>query len=140
MNLELTREQLMTILECVHIASHVREADEVKETEDILLACVKESGLDGLVMEEENGLVLNNLVSRALHDEIDRYEEDVFWSALSDEMASRDLRFVKSEEEIATLSKVEYEQIVDGQAGRYDAEFAEHGVDHLTLAHPLPVA
>lgn len=140
MNLELTREQLMTLLESVHIASHVREADEVKEVEDILLACAKAAGLDGLVMEEDDGLVLNNLVSRALHDEIDRYEEDVFWSALADEMASRDLRFVKSEEEIAALPKSEYEQIVDGQAGRYDAEFAEHGVDHLTLAHPLPVA
>jgi hypothetical protein len=140
MNLELSREQLMTLLECVHIASHVRESDEVSEVEDILLKCAQESGLEGLVMSEKDGLVLNNLIVRALHEEIDEYEEEVLWASLADELAARDLRFLKTEEEISALSDDEYERIVEGQTRRYEAEFAEHGADHLTLAHQLPIA
>jgi hypothetical protein len=59
---------------------------------------------------------------------------------LADELAERDLSFVKTENEINALTDAEYDDIIDSQARRYEAEFAEHGVDHLTLAHPLPLA
>jgi hypothetical protein len=91
-------------------------------------------------MEEKDGLVLNNLIVRALHEEIDEYEDEVLWSSLADELAARDLRFLKTEEEINALSESEYDLVVDGQTRRYQAEFAEHGADHLTLAHHLPIA
>jgi len=140
MDLSLSREQLMTMIECAHIASHVRESGEVEEVESILMKCAEEAGMDGLVVREEKGLALNRLIVKAIHDEIDAYEEDVFWSMLAEELAERDLRLVRSEDEITALKAEEYDAIIEGQARRYDAEFSLHGSDHLSLAHELPVA
>jgi len=140
MNLDLSREQFITLLESVHLASHVRGAFETDELEDILLKCGMDAGLDGIVMEDKDGLMLNNLILRALHEDIDAYDDETFQTTLADELAARDLGFVKSQEEIDALTEDEYDAIIDSQALRYEAEFAEHGVDHLTLAHPLPLA
>jgi hypothetical protein len=140
MNIELTREQLMTLIECAHFASHIRDSNEVAEIENLLLGCAEKDGLDGLVMREEKGLALNRLIIKSLHDEIDIYESDVFWSSLAEELAERDLRIVRSEEEISALSDEQFDAIIEGQACRYDAEFAAHGSTHLSLAHELPVA
>lgn len=137
MNLELTREQFITLVECLHLAGHVRGDEVVEELETILLKAGFDNGLDGMIMQEEEKLVLNNLLMRALHKEMDDYEDDMFQSKLADELADRDLRFMKSEEEIEKLTDLEYDGIIDAQAMRYEAEFAAHGVDHLTLAHPL---
>jgi len=139
MNLELNREQFIALLESVHLAGHVRGAAEIDELEDILLKCGLESGLDGMIMEENGDLTLNNLILRALHEEIDAYDDETFQATLADELAARDLGFVKSQEEIDALTEEEYDAIIDSQAQRYEAEFAAHGVDHLTLAHPLPL-
>lgn len=139
MNLELTREQFITLLESVHLAGHVRGAAEIDELEEILLKCGIASGLDGMIMEEKGELTLNNLILRALHEEIDVYDDETFQTTLADELAARDLGFVKSQEEIDALTEEEYDLIIDSQAQRYEAEFAAHGVDHLTLAHPLPL-
>jgi hypothetical protein len=140
MNLELTREQFITLLESVHLASHVRGDQDTDELEDILLKCGIKAGLDGLIMEEKGRFALNNLILRALHEEMDEYDEENFQMMLADELAERDLSFVKTENEINALTDAEYDDIIDSQARRYEAEFAEHGVDHLTLAHPLPLA
>jgi len=140
MNLELTREQFITLLEAVHLAGHIRGAYETDELEDVLLKCGLDAGLDGIVMEEKGGLILNNLILRALHEEIDVYDDETFQATLADELAARDLGFVKTQEEIDALTEEEYDEIIDSQARRYEMEFAEHGVDHLTLAHPLPLA
>jgi len=140
MNLNLSREQFITLLESVHLAGHVRDDAELDELEDILLKCGMDSGLDGIVMKEKNGLMLNNLILRALHEDLKEYDEETFQNTLADELAARDLEFVKSQEEIDALTDEEYDEIIDSQALRYEAEFAEHGVDHLTLAHPLPLA
>jgi hypothetical protein len=140
MNLELTREQFITLLEAVHLAGHVRGAFETDELEDLLLKCGMDAGLDGIVMEDKDGLMLNNLILRALHEEIDAYDDETFQATLADELAARDLGFVKTQEEIDALTEEEYDAIIDSQARRYEMEFAEHGVDHLTLAHPLPLA
>jgi hypothetical protein len=140
MKLDLTREQVITLLESVHLAGHVRGDMNTDELEDILLKCGMEAGLDGIVMEEKGKLMLNNLILRALHEEIEEYDDENFEMILANELAERDLNFVKSEEEIDALTDAEYDEIIDSQARRYEMEFAEHGVDHLTLAHPLPLA
>jgi hypothetical protein len=140
MNLELNREQFITLLESVHLAGHIKGAPELNELEDILLKCGLDAGLDGIVMEENGKLILNNLILRALHEDIDEYDDEAFRTTLADELAARDLSFVKTEEEIEALTDLEYDTIIDSQASRYEAEFAAHGVDHLTLAHPLPLA
>lgn len=140
MNLELTRDQFLTVIECLHLASHVRSGEDMEELEAILLKAGYDAGLDGSIMNDDGKLVLNNLLLRALHKEMDEYEDGIFESTLADELADRDLRFMKTEEEIVALSDKEYDEIIDGQALRYQAEFAEHGVDHLTLAHPLPLS
>jgi hypothetical protein len=140
MNLNLSREQFITLLESVHLAGHVRGAVELDELEDVLLKCGMETGLDGIVMEEKGKLMLNNLILRALHEDIEEYDDETFQATLADELAARDLSFVKTAEEIESLTDDEYDEIIDSQALRYEAEFAEHGVDHLTLAHPLPLA
>ena len=140
MNLDLSREQFITLLESVHLANHVRGAFETEELEDILLKCGMDAGLDGIVMEDKDGLMLNNLILRALHEDLMEYDKETFQMTLADELAARDLEFVKSEEEIDAMSEDEYDDVIDSQARRYEMEFAEHGVDHLTLVHPLPLA
>ena len=140
MNLDLSREQFITLLEAVHLASHVRSAFETDELEDFLLKCGMDAGLDGIVMEDKDGLMLNNLILRALHEDLMEYDEETFQVTLADELAARDLEFVKSQEEIDAMSEDEYDDVIDSQARRYEMEFAEHGVDHLTLVHPLPLA
>lgn len=140
MNLKLTREQFLTLVECLHLAAHIRADEEVDELEAMLLKTGFDAGLDGMIMKDDEKLVLNNLLLRALHKEMDDYEDGIFQTTLADELADRDLRFMKSEEEIEKLTDLEYDAIIDAQALRYETEFAEHGVDHITLAHPLPLS
>lgn len=140
MNLDLTREQYLTLLECAHLAGHIRNDGSIGELEEKLMDAGLAAGLDGMIMVEDGKPVLNNLILRSLHKEVDAYEDDVLHTLLADELADRDLRFMKTDEEIASLSDEEYDGIIESQARRYEAEFSDHGVDHLTLAHPLPLA
>jgi hypothetical protein len=140
MNLDLTREQYLTLIECLHLASHIRSDGSIGELEEKMMSIGLSAGLDGMIMDENGKLVLNNLIMRSLHKEVDAYEDDILRSLLADELADRDLRFMKTDEEIGALTDEQYDGIIDSQARRYEAEFAEHGMDHLTLAHELPVA
>jgi len=140
MKLSLSPEQLITLIECSHIATHIRDSEAVFDVERALMECAEEAGMDGLVVREEKGLVLNRLIMKSLHDEIDAYEDDIFWSSLAEELAQRDLHLIRSEEDLETLTDEQYDAIIEGQARRYDVEFSEHGSEHLSLAHELPVA
>lgn len=140
MTLEFSREQLLTLLESLHFAVHLRGDRDTFELEGDLLKRAYEAGFTDVVSRSKNIYVLGNLFSSTVHDEIDDLEDDILWSALADELAARDLHFMKSQEEIDALTDEEYDRIIESQAERYEAEFAEHGADHLTLAHPLPLS
>lgn len=140
MNVELNQGQFLNLIEALHISTHLRGDAETENLEQQMLRWAYESGMNEIVMRTDEGYALGSVYAKALHDEVHRYEDTVLWSGLAEELAVRDLSFVKSEEEIDQLADDEYDAIIGSQAGRYASELALHGVDHLTLAHQLPIA
>jgi hypothetical protein len=140
MNIELTREQFITLIECLHLGSHIRDDRETLELEQSLLKQASNDGFDNAVAATIDGYTLGPLLANGLHDEIDKYDDRAFWSSLAGELADKDLRLAKGEEAVKALSDEEYRLIHDDLADRYLDEFEAHGIDHVSLAHPLPLA
>jgi len=120
----------------VHLAGHVRGAFETDELEDLLLKCGMDAGLDGIVMEDKDGLMLNNLILRALHEEIDAYDDETFQATLADELAARDLGFVKTQEEIDALHR---RRIRRRSSTRKPAVMKWNSPNTASTTSPLPI-
>ena len=136
MDLSLTNDQLITLLEAVHATAHVCPSPEIEELEDELLKAAVANGLEGIVFEGDR-LMLGNIITKPLHDRINEYEEATFWHALAEEMADKDLRAKLGDTEVSMLTDDQYFDKTAKMVAEYDEEFKEHGTDRLTLDYRL---
>jgi hypothetical protein len=132
MNISLTNEQLITLLEAVHIAAHVTPSPDIEELEDELLKAAVAANLEGIVFDSDR-LTLGNIFTKPLHDRLSRFEETVFWQTLSEEMADKDLCEKLGKEAVEALTDEEYFDKIENAVAEYDEEFKKHGTDRLTL-------
>jgi hypothetical protein len=136
MNLNLSNEQLLTLLEAVHAAAHVCPSSDIEQLESDLLQTAVAQGVPGIVFDEDR-LMLGNIFTKPLHDRLNEYEELVFWRSLSEEMADKDLCNGLGEEAVAALTEEEYFEKSEPLIAEYDAEFKQHGTDRLILDYRL---
>jgi|GEM_PF-4665432 len=137
MDVGLNREQFIKLLMCVHAASHFMDDDETRELEDRLLEIAAEQGLQHVVSEEKGERSLAPLLSKPLHEDIQKAEDEVFWSSLADEMGEKDMRIAYNSTELEAMDDREYDRTLETFSRYYDTEFEAHGSDHLNLDHPL---
>jgi hypothetical protein len=136
MNIQLSNEQLLTLLEAVHAAGHVLPSPEMEELENELLKTAVAEGVPGIIFDEDR-LTLGNVFTKPLHDRLNEYEELVFWRSLAEEMADKDLCNDLGEEAVAALTDEEYFNKAAQLIAEYDAEFKQHGTDRLVLDYRM---
>jgi hypothetical protein len=83
--------------------------------------------------------MLADAFTEEVHKELDEYENDAFWSIMAEEMGERDMRRAYREAEMEAMSDPEYQEALDEFTSFYGDEFNVHGVEHMSIDHPLTV-
>ncbi|EKJ85165.1 hypothetical protein [Leptospira meyeri] len=139
MNLELNPQETkhllnaLAVFEWVSNSPHEETDPSVDEfIQSILkkLSATKESPI-----VSENGLytISEEYFQEVFESYIEPYNDDIFWTDLSTELAQRDLELKVSAKDLEALSPEDYETKVAKEAEKYDTEFEKNGVDNLFL-------
>jgi len=147
MNVEITKEEYIDILELLHIASwvlvaHKTEDDPRTRKYDRILqkfyALAKEAGAGELV---ENDREAGKYRPSSSFEEssqsrefIHEFEDDTFWDELLDRFTERDLeRQVGGQENLRILSPEDRALFETPIRDRYAQELTENGIDRLEI-------
>ncbi|MDF3821106.1 hypothetical protein P3G55_14445 [Leptospira sp. 96542] len=140
MNLNLNESEVKHLLQALSIYEWVsnsphEEADSaVEEFCQSVLKKLQTLGVKEPITSDDGVLTVDETFFQEVFESyIEPYNDDVFWSDLSTELAQRDLEEKHSPKELEALSPDEYEAKVTKIAETYDKEFETNGVDKLFL-------
>ena len=150
MKINFTNKEYRLLLDMVEIAEWVLNShrtdpsDEIKKYSEIyqkVLSYAKEMGFENLITYDKN---LGGYYATFEYEEsehmryIEQFEDDVFWDALPNRLAMRDLvkqvgekRYMEMEFEERAIKLVELESI-------YYKELNENGIDNLRFENLSP--
>ena len=150
MKINFTNKEYRLLLDMVEIAEWVLNShrtdpsDEIKKYSEIyqkVLSYAKEMGFENLITQDKN---LDGYYATFEYEEsehmkyIEQFEDDVFWEALPNRLAMRDLvkqvgekRYMEMEFEERAIKLVELESI-------YYKELNENGIDNLRFENLSP--
>ena len=142
MKIELTREQLESLVKLVYLgnvmANSWRTKDAIKEFDDVeslVLAAAEKNDLEDYVDldPEEKKRVPSEELEEEMAEAVDFYDDNTFWDQLIFRMADRDFSRKYGEDaldELATEKGIEREKpLLD----KYEKEFNEHGLDRVEI-------
>ncbi|TGL99763.1 hypothetical protein [Leptospira jelokensis] len=140
MNLDLTAQETKQLLDALTVFEWVSNSphEESDPSIDSFLQSILKKlskGMENNPISEENGMftVAEEYFQEVFESYIEPYNDDVFWTELTTELAQRDLELSISEKELEAMSQEAYERKVAKEAEKYDAEFEKNGVDRLFL-------
>ncbi|TGL72427.1 hypothetical protein [Leptospira jelokensis] len=140
MNLDLTAQETKQLLDALTVFEWVSNSphEESDPSIDSFLQSILKKlskGMENNPISEENGMftVAEEYFQEVFESYIEPYNDDVFWTELTTELAQRDLELSISEKELEAMSQEAYETKVAKEAEKYDAEFEKNGVDRLFL-------
>ncbi|EOQ90627.1 hypothetical protein LEP1GSC202_3740 [Leptospira yanagawae serovar Saopaulo str. Sao Paulo = ATCC 700523] len=140
MNLDLTPQETKQLLDALTVFEWVSNSPHEESDPSIdnfLQSLLKKlsNGMENNPISEENGMytVAEEYFQEVFESYIEPYNDDVFWTELTTELAQRDLELSMSEKELEAMSPEAYETKVAKEAEKYDAEFEKNGVDRLFL-------
>ncbi|MCW7470462.1 hypothetical protein [Leptospira kanakyensis] len=139
MNLDLNPQETkhllnaLAVFEWVSNSPHEETDPSVDEFIQSILKKLSTSPESPIV--SENGLytISEEYFQEVFESYIEPYNDDIFWTDLSTELAQRDLEQKVSVKDLEALSPEDYEVKVAKEAEKYDAEFEKNGVDNLYL-------
>ncbi|MCW7492800.1 hypothetical protein ND861_07295 [Leptospira sp. 2 VSF19] len=139
MNLELNPQETKHLLNALAVFEWVSNSPH-EETDPSVDEFIQ-SILKKLSVEKESPIVSENglyTISEEYFQEVfesylEPYNDDIFWTDLSTELAQRDLELKVSAKDLEALSPEDYETKVAKEAEKYDTEFEKNGVDNLFL-------
>ncbi|MFN0129407.1 MAG: hypothetical protein ACKV19_22305 [Verrucomicrobiales bacterium] len=148
MTLELSSEEIRSLMHMVSLALYVAEANQDKEYSEELHAMqvaadkVFEAGWrDGHRDIAEFDPTRGQYMLREEYEtdsvyakSIQEFEDDFFWGELASALADRDLRLKGGQ----SLDPVELSERLRDLEDHYLDHFTDHGVDHLRLINPTP--
>ncbi|MBM9592828.1 hypothetical protein JWG41_20520 [Leptospira sp. 201903075] len=140
MNLDLNPQETkhllnaLAVFEWVSNSPHEETDPSVDEFIQSLLKKLSAGGEKGPI-DSENGLytISEEYFQEVFESYIEPYNDDIFWTDLSTELAQRDLEQKVSAKDLEALAPEDYEAKVAKEAEKYDAEFEKNGVDNLFL-------
>lgn len=140
MNIELSKEEYLTLLQLVNygklvVLTNEEEFEKVADLEQKLYQVAQEQDAAEFVQPDEDGedLELSDAYVDEVEDNVEAYEEEIFWENLVLKMVSRDIQesdIVLDEENIDVDEYLAKTQPI---AEKYQNEFAERGVANLRL-------
>ena len=142
MQITLTQEQYAKLLELTYLGNWVvnsyrgeERLEDYDRTAEHVLSFAPSAGLqDRVEFDEFEG---RYFPSRKLDDElkplVDEYDDDVFWNALIERLAERDLVRAQGEETVDKMDWDEYNRNIETYIKKYEKEIDESGVEHLEI-------
>ena len=143
MKINYTKKEYRLLLDMVEMAEWVLNAhktnpsDEIKKFSEIyqkILSYAKDMGFENLIVYDKD---LEGYFATAEYEEsehmryIEEFEDDVFWDALPNRLAVRDLVKQVGEKKYEEMEFVERAtKLVELESVYYD-ELEEHGIDNL---------
>lgn len=144
MKLELSRNEMETLLELAYLGEYMTNADHPDDHDDRfdavlqkLYAIADEQGLGYLVANDEESGELG--ASDALLAKIDstdvigHYDEHTFWDELAIRLAERDLQEEMGKDAWEALRPSEQIAKSEERAAAYDEEFEKNNLDRLRI-------
>lgn len=143
-NIELTREQFVTLLELVTLGElAVNSRREENEIDDKYIQLLQHtfSYASGLKLDDiiEFDKMNNYYRPTERFDEevilplIDEYDDATFWDELQLRLAQRDMLDKHGYDKLMAASEVERLRIEDSFIEKYSKEFAENGLNNLSV-------
>lgn len=142
MKINLTKKEYVTLLEMIQVASWMINAHDegppkqpYDALEEKILSHAKDFGCGELVQFDQN--LGAHFTTRAFEERvmpfIDEYDDDTFWTELTERLMERDMVRDLGEERYQALSGEERLVKERPYENKYDQEFAEHGLERLEV-------
>ena len=144
MKIHFTKKEYRALVDMLCIADWMLNSRSIGESDfpqhealrKRLFALSEEMGVDDIIekSQEFDDYFETQAYDQYLHNEmINPYEDNVFWDALSDRLARRDLVREKGEEAVVKMDGLERAQLLSEKAEQYENEFTEYGLENLKL-------
>jgi len=147
MKLELTLEQLQTLVHCVHWGTWVANAtklaeDRVAEVDalrQLVYRAAHQQGMASVIeFDQDNELyLLEEAYEETLQTTVDEYDEEIAWDFLATELARRDWVQKNPGKARKTDSAASQEQVsgILREKERWEKEWEDWGVERLRVVH-----
>ncbi len=143
MKIELTRDQLASLVKLVYLGSWMANswrteeelAEDLVEVENIVLTAAARNGFREYVeVDEEEGKVFPSAeLDEKMDETIDKYNDHMFWDEIIIRMAERDFVRKHGEDALDDLDTEEGQQKERPLIEKYEKEFYENGLDRLEI-------
>lgn len=140
MNIQIDENEVKHLLSALSIYEWVANSPHEESDSSIdsfcqsILKKLSEAGVKDPV-QSENGIhtVSEEFFQDLFDSYIEPYNDNVFWTDLSSELAQRDLELEYSPKEIKALKPEDVEHRLNRTMDEYDEEFEKNGVDRLFI-------
>lgn len=149
MEINLTREQYLNLLELSYIANNVfgvlgdiipearykRKSEEMDKLEDYLLKYAGEFGCSDLVEDFHGKTLLKDEIYERMQETMDEYDDFTFWNNLEVRMGKRDFGRTITKEEEREMEKNGgwYPDRINELYDKYAKELEEYGIERLEI-------
>lgn len=140
MNIQITENEVkhllnaLSIYEWVTNSPHEESDPGVDEFCQSLLQKLSTAGVKEPIQKEDGNFTVSEPFFQELFESyIEPYNDNVFWTDLSSELAQRDLELEYSPKEVQGLKPEDVEKRLNRAMQEYDEEFEKNGVDRLFL-------
>jgi len=148
MTLELSSDEIRSLMHMVSLALYVTEANQDQDCSEeldamqvvadkVFAAGWQEGHRDIAEFDAASGqyMLRDEYVAESVYAKsIQEFEDDFFWTELAGSLAERDLKLKGG----ATMDPVELNERRQDLEDHYLDHFTDHGVDHLRLINPQP--
>jgi len=142
MQIVLTKEQYEKLMELVYLGNWLvnsyRSDDRIEEydrmAEHVLSFAPSMGRQDRVEFDEFEGRYFpSRKFDEELQQNIDEYDDDVFWNTLIERLAERDLIRAQGEEAVNSMSWEEYNRKLEPFLKKYEKEIDDSGVENLEV-------
>ena len=143
MRIELTREQLESLVKLLYLGSWMANSwrieeeipEDLVEVENIVLTAAARNGFREYVdVDEEEGRVFpSSDLEEKMDETIDTYNDHTFWDEIIVRMAERDYVRKYGEDALEELDSEEGREKERPLLEKYEKEFYENGLDRLEI-------
>ena len=141
MKIEISKTYYKTLVKALFLANWVVNChkteepdDEFERLEQYILSQGKFFDLKSVEFDEKHGKYYHDLdFEQKTLEHLDEFVNESFWDELTERLAQRDFVRELGEEAFLEMSRDERFTRFWEFADRYEAEFAEHGIDNLVL-------
>ncbi len=153
--IQLTKEQYRKILDAIYISDWVLNScrlgqgndeflNEFSQLEQTLFSMANDFGYGSFVQwdQENKQYFLTAAFDQAMEEKngafryIDEFEEHIFWDALCERLARRDIEEEIGCEKFSAMDPFERYKLIEELMQKYHQEFSANGLENLHIVRP----